>query len=102
MFPMDLRVGDAVEVVPCGNVGVQRRRVLVPVGMFEGLVGSRGAIHRVKIGGCLFLSPSNEVVVLSVPEFNVSCKIELTQTGLTGFVVYTAGQNARNCPIPED
>lgn len=99
---MDLRVGDAVEVVPCGNIGVQRRRVLVPVGMFEGLVGSRGAIHRVRIGGCLFLSSFNEMVVFSVPEFNVSCRIELTQAGLTGFAAHPAGQNARNCPIAED
>lgn len=99
---MDLRVGDAVEVVPCGNVGVQRRRVLVPVGMFEGLVGSRGAIHRVKIGKCLFLSSFNEMVGFSVTEFNVDCRIGLTQTGLTGFTVHPAGQNVRNCPIPED
>lgn len=43
---MDLGVGDAVEIVACGDVGVQRGRVLVPIGMLEGLVGSRGAIHR--------------------------------------------------------
>lgn len=42
---MDLGVGDAVEVFARGGVGVQTRRILVPVRMVEGLVGSGGAIH---------------------------------------------------------
>lgn len=70
--------------------------------MFEGFVGSGGAIHCAKIGSCLSLFSFNETVVFSMQEFNVSWRIELTQTGLTGFAAHPAGQNARNCPIPED
>lgn len=45
MFSMHLRIGDAIEVVAGGGVGVQSGRILVPAGMLQGVVGSRGTVH---------------------------------------------------------
>ena len=70
--------------------------------MFEGFVGSGRAIHCIKIGNCLSPFSFSEIFVFSIQEFNISWIIELMQTGLTGFTAHPAGQNARNCPIPED
>ena len=45
MSSVYLRIGDAIKVVAGGDVGVQWGRILIPAGMLEGLVGSRGTVH---------------------------------------------------------
>ena len=39
-------IGDTVEILTGGEVGGENRGVLVPIGMLQGIVGARGAIHR--------------------------------------------------------
>lgn len=38
-------VGDAIQVLSRRDIRAQRRGVLVPIGVVEGIVRSRGAIH---------------------------------------------------------
>lgn len=40
MHAMDIRISDAVEVVPSHGVGVEEGRVLIPTGVLERVVGA--------------------------------------------------------------
>lgn len=42
---MHLRIGIAIKVIAGGGVGVQWGRILVPAGMLQSVVGSRGTVH---------------------------------------------------------
>lgn len=52
MLAMDSGVGESIEVIARGDVGAEGRRVLVPLGVLEGIVIPRGAVHRGVIRGC--------------------------------------------------
>lgn len=47
MSAMDSGIGDAVEIVASCGVRAEGRWALIPARVGEGVVGSRGAIHRI-------------------------------------------------------